>query len=194
MEIEKIKLLYPNAVKGILDYLICELSKQTWSDENKIHFLAQVAHESGGFRFIRENLNYSVDGLKKVFGRYFFSRDPNLYAHNPQKIANAVYANRLGNGDEHSGDGWKYHGRGLIQITGKTNYIRCMNDLNVTDPNYLETVEGAVKSAIWFWNVNILYRESDIVRITKRVNGGTNGLEDRKNHYRKIRNTLFSLI
>ena len=69
-----------------------------------------------------------------------------------------------------------------------------MNDLNVTDPNYLETVEGAVKSAIWFWNVNILYRESDIVRITKRVNGGTNGLEDRKNHYRKIRNTLFSLI
>ena len=124
----------------------------------------------------------------------FFSRDPNLYAHNPQKIANAVYANRLGNGDERSGDGWKYHGRGLIQITGKTNYIRCMNDLNVTDPNYLETVEGAVKSAIWFWNVNILYRESDIVRITKRVNGGTNGLEDRKNHYRKIRNTLFSLI
>lgn len=194
MQIEKIKNLYPNAIPGLLDVLISELNKKEWSDENKIHFLAQCAHESGEFRFIKENLNYSVEGLKKIFPRYFFSRDPFLYARNPEKIANAVYSNRLGNGDEKSGDGWKYRGRGIIQITGKTNYSRCMTALGVNDPNYLETLEGAVKSAIWFWEVNYLDREKDIVRITKRINGGTNGLENRKIQYRKLRNCLFNLV
>lgn len=194
MQLEKLKKLFPNAVKGLIDELIKQLNEQPWSDENKIHFLAQCAHESAEFRFIKENLNYSVQGLKKVFPKYFFSRDPIMYAYKPEKIANVVYANRLGNGDEKSGDGWKYRGRGIIQLTGKTNYTKCMKDLGVSDPNYFETVEGAVKSAIWFWNVNYLSSEKDIVKITKRLNGGTNGLESRKLQYTKIRNSLLNLL
>lgn len=187
MDLSKVKLLYPNAIKGLMDVLIAELNKQTWSDENKILFLAQCAHESGYFRFIKENLNYSAKGLKTIFPRYFFTRDAMLYAYKPEKIANAVYANRMGNGDEKSGDGWKYRGRGIIQITGKTNYTKCLNSLGVTDPDYLETLEGAVKSAIWFWKANLLYNEKDMVVITKRINGGVNGLDDRKAQYRRIK-------
>lgn len=194
MQIEKLKKLFPNAVKGLLDVLISELSKETWSDENKIHFLAQCAHESSDFRFIKENLNYSVQGLRKTFPKYFFGRDPVLYANRPEKIANLVYANRLGNGDEKSGDGWKYRGRGIIQLTGKENYTKCMTALGIQDPNYFETNEGAVKSAIWFWKSRYLTKETNIVTITKRVNGGTNGLEARKAQYTKIRNSLLNLL
>lgn len=194
MQIDKLKKLYPNAVKGLMDVLIEGLNKKSWPDENKIHFLAQCAHESAGFRFIKENLNYSVQGLRKVFPRYFFSRDPVLYANRPEKIANLVYANRLGNGDEKSGDGWKYRGRGIIQLTGRENYEKCMRALGVNDPDYFETPEGAVKSAIWFWESRFLVGESNIVTITKRINGGTNGLDDRKAQYTKIRNALLNLI
>lgn len=152
-------------------------------------FLAQVSHESGNFRFIRENLNYSADGLRRIFPRYFSNVDPNLYARQPEKIANRVYASRMGNGPEHSGEGWAYRGRGLIQLTGKSNYMQCGAALGVdlvNDPSYLETPEGAARSAGWFWhsrNLNPIADQGDILTLTKRINGGTIGLEDRKKHY-----------
>lgn len=186
MNFKNLKKLYPNAIEGILDVLEEELNKLEWSDNNKCHFLAQCSHESGGFRRLTENLNYSVEGLKKIFPKYFRDKNPEDYARNPEKIANLVYANRMGNGDENSGDGWKYRGRGIIQITGKNNYQKCLKDLGVSNPEFLETIEGAVISAIWFWNKNSLYKEHDITIITKRVNGGINGLNDRKEHYNRI--------
>lgn len=149
-------------------------------------FLAQCAHESSYFRLTRENLNYSADGLRKIFPKYFKDRDANDYNRQPEKIANVVYANRMGNGDEDSGDGWRFCGRGFIQLTGRSNYTACGAALNVDlidNPQYLESPEGAARSAAWFWNKNGLNKYADaddIVGCTKRVNGGTIGLEDRK--------------
>ena len=153
-------------------------------------FLAQIAHESGGFNFVKEGLNYSAAGLTKTWPRRF----PTLasarpYARNAEKIANRVYANRMGNGSEASGDGFKFRGRGLIQLTGKTNYSRFAKSigksLNETIA-YLETPEGAVASAGWFWDINklnIYADKGDFVGLTRRINGGTIGLADRKHHY-----------
>jgi putative chitinase len=153
-------------------------------------FLAQIAHESGGFNFIKENLNYSADGLQKVFPKYFPNIEiANQYARQPEKIANKVYANRMGNGDEASGDGYKFCGRGLIQLTGKDNYTKYAASVQRELDDaiaYLETAAGAVSSAGWFWNVNKLndYADKgDIVGMTKRINGGTNGLDDRTSLY-----------
>lgn len=154
-------------------------------------FLAQCAHESANFSAVRENLNYSADGLNKVFPKYFRNagRNAQEYHRQPEKIANVVYANRMGNGDEDSGDGWRFRGRGLIQLTGRNNYTLCGNDLEVDlteEPEYLETPEGAARSAAWFWwknNLNAFADKNDIVGMTKRINGGTIGLEDRKKHY-----------
>ena len=195
MDITKIKRIYLNAKPGIIDELAKQLKTVTWCDENKIHFLAQVAHESGGFRYVKENLNYSELGLMKTFPKYFNygGRDPKYFARNPDKIADVVYANRLGNGDIDSHDGSRYKGRGLIQITGKSNYIKCMQYMNVTDTSYLETNEGAVKSAIWFWESRSLQNEVNIKTITKFVNGGLNGLDDRIEHFRKIKSLLLGL-
>lgn len=158
--------------------------------EREAAFLAQCVHESGGFNAIKENLNYKATSLQKVFPKYFPT--PELaqeYANNPSKIANRVYANRMGNGDEDSGDGYKYCGRGLIQLTGKNNYQAFADSLegNLEDvPEYLGTFEGAVQSACWFWeanNLNVLADAQDILALTKRINGGTIGLEDRIKHY-----------
>jgi putative chitinase len=152
-------------------------------------FLAQCAHESGNFRTVRENLNYSADGLKKIFPKYFKDRDASQYHRQPEKIANVVYSGRMGNGDEASGDGWRFCGRGLIQLTGKTNYEHCGEALEVDvvgDPKWLETPEGASWSAAWFWDsrdLNDLADAGDIKMITKRINGGFIGLEDRIEHY-----------
>lgn len=152
-------------------------------------FLAQCAHESGNFSAVRENLNYSADGLRKIFPRYFRDIDANQYHRQPEKIANRVYSNRMGNGDEDSGDGWRFRGRGLIQLTGRDNYTACSMDLEMDlleTPEYLETPEGAARSAAWFWwknNLNSFADKNDIVGMTKRINGGTIGLEDRKKHY-----------
>jgi len=152
-------------------------------------FLAQIAHESGGFNFTKENLNYSENALNAVFGKYFKDVDAADYARQPEKIASRVYADRMGNGDEESGDGWKYRGRGLIQLTGKNNYSKFAedNDMSLEEVvDYLETDEGAVASAVWFWDTNNLNRyadDDDFVGLTKRINGGTNGLEDRQHHY-----------
>ena len=153
-------------------------------------FLAQCAHESGGFVFLKENLNYKAPSLRKVFPKYFpDDATASAYANKPERIANRVYANRMGNGDESSGDGWRYCGRGLIQLTGKDNYtfFAASIDVPVEEASeYLQTFEGAVQSACFFWDQNNLNQwadKGDILTLTKRINGGTIGLEDRIKHY-----------
>jgi putative chitinase len=153
-------------------------------------FLAQCAHESGGFVFLKENLNYKAASLRRVFPKYF--PDDAIaaqYAGKGEMIANRVYANRMGNGDEASGDGWRYCGRGLIQLTGKNNYTFFAGSLDIPveeASEYLQTFEGAVQSACFFWEQNKLNQwadKGDILTLTKRINGGTIGLEDRIKHY-----------
>jgi putative chitinase len=153
-------------------------------------FLAQCAHESGGFVFIKENLNYKWQSLRKVFAKYFPTDAlAQQYEKQPQKIANRVYANRMGNGPEESGDGWRFCGRGLIQVTGRDNYSWFAASLQISPEEaseYMETFEGAAQSACWFWESNNLNQwadKRDILTLTKRINGGTIGLEDRKKHY-----------
>lgn len=155
-------------------------------------WLAQTGHESGDFKFLVENLNYSTKGLRTVFPKYFpTDYIASQYARQPEKIANVVYANRLGNGNTISGDGWKFRGRGLIQVTGRSNYKDCStmlydSDLLLKSPELLQDVDGAIRSACWFWNknnLNSLADAGDIVTISKRINGGTTGLQDRLNRY-----------
>jgi putative chitinase len=160
-------------------------------------FIAQCAHESGNFRLIKENLNYKAESLMRVWPRYF----PDMataqrYAHNQEAIANRAYANRMGNGDEASGDGSRYCGRGLIQLTGKSNYQAFADSLemSVEDvPAYLATFEGAAQSACWFWeknNLNACADVGDITKMTKIINGGTLGLDDRIKHYQHALHVL----
>ena len=158
--------------------------------ERMAAFLAQCAHESGGFTAIKENLNYRAASLRKTFGKYFLTDEiAAQYANKPEKIANRVYANRMGNGPEESGDGYRYCGRGLIQLTGKDNYFWFAASLQITPEEaseYMETFEGAAQSACWFWETNNLNQwadTKDILTLTKRINGGTIGLEDRKRHF-----------
>jgi len=153
-------------------------------------FLAQCAHESGGFKFLKENLNYRAVTLRKVFPKYFPTDAlAGQYAGQPEKIANKVYANRMGNGAETSGDGFRFCGRGLIQLTGKENYSWFAASMGISVEEvaeYLSTFEGAVQSACWFWesnNLNQYADNGDILTMTKRINGGTIGLEDRIAHY-----------
>jgi len=152
-------------------------------------FLAQVGHESGGLRTIKENLNYSADRLKVIFPKYFRNVNPAPYARNPELIANLVYANRMGNGNEASGDGYRYCGRGLIQLTGKSNYQAFAQDMGWTLEDataWLAEPEGACWSAGWFWDSRELNQwadKGDVLTVTKKINGGTIGLEDRKSHY-----------
>ena len=156
-------------------------------------FIAQCSHESGGFTALEENLNYKAATLRKIFPKYFPTDEiANQYASMPNKqqaIANKVYANRMGNGDEASGDGFKYKGRGLIQLTGKDNYTFFAGSLGISveeAAEYMHTFEGAAQSACWFWETNNLNQwadKGDILTLTKRINGGTIGLEDRIKHY-----------
>ena len=162
-------------------------------------FIAQCAHESGGFRFLKENLNYKAESLMKTFPKYFSDKDTaNAYAKQPVKIANRVYANRMGNGDEASGDGFKYCGRGLIQLTGKSNYSWFAASLEISPEEasaYLETFEGAAQSACWFWesnNLNVEADAGDIKKMTKKINGGYIGLDDRIKHYEHALHVLGS--
>jgi putative chitinase len=155
-------------------------------------FVAQTAHESGGFNFVKENLNYSAKGLMTTFKKYFPDQDTaQAYERQPEKIACRVYANRMGNGPEESGDGYHFCGRGLIQLTGRINYTKFAQDLNISVDDcvaYMETPEGAVSSAGWFWDQNNLnqYCDSgDFVTLTKRINGGTIGIEDRQALYQQ---------
>lgn len=157
-------------------------------------FLAQCGHESGGWTVFEENLNYSAQGLRKIFGKYFPTDELALaYQRQPQKIANRIYANRMGNGPEESGDGFKYRGRGPIQLTGKSNYTAFAKDMFDDWENVVENPDWvtydkdfALMSAIWFWNKNKLNHEADIGDIktmTRKINGGYIGLEDRIKHY-----------
>jgi putative chitinase len=179
-----------------LDYwynAICEILPvyEIHTPERVAAFLAQCAHESGNFKFLKENLNYRAESLTKTFAKYF----PDLatakqYEKQPEKIANRVYANRMGNGDEASGDGFRYLGRGLIQLTGKNNYTLFAAAIDTPldqIPEYLQTFEGAIQSACWFWEQNSLNQwadKKDILTLTKRINGGTIGLADREKHYK----------
>jgi putative chitinase len=153
-------------------------------------FIAQCAHESGGFKMLKENLNYRAVTLRKIFPKYFpTDAMAEQYAGKQELIANKVYGNRMGNGDESSGDGFRYCGRGLIQLTGKNNYNAFAESIETPVeeiPEFLGTFEGAVQSACWFWETNNLNQwadQGDILTLTKRINGGTIGLEDRIKHY-----------
>lgn len=157
------------------------------------HFLAQIEHESG-LKPISENLNYSKKRLLEVFEKYFDEETADIYANNPAKIASRVYSNRMGNGDEVSGEGWKYRGRGFIQITGKYNYEELSRDTKIdfiNNPELLLEEANAMISAIWYWNrhnLNELADIDDIEGITKAINGGYNGLSDRREIYNRLTN------
>jgi putative chitinase len=160
------------------------------------HFVSQCAHESNNFRSLEENLNYSADALARVFPRYFGAgkRDAAAYARNPEKIANYVYMDqfrtaKMGNVNE--GDGWRFRGRGLKQLTGRDNYTRFGKSVNMTAEQaaeYVATEKGAIESACWFWDTNKLNNiadTDDVVLMTKRINGGNIGLEDRQQRYNR---------
>jgi putative chitinase len=159
------------------------------------HFLAQCGHESGGFRATQENLNYSAKGLNGIFKKYFPTEaSAAAYARNPQKIANKVYANRMANGDEASGDGFRFRGRGYIQLTGRANYTAFGKAIGEDVTGNPDVVSGkyALLSAAWFWSNNGLNKLADggstdavVTTITRRVNGGTIGLADRIKHFKE---------
>ena len=161
-------------------------------------FLAQCGHESGGFTVFTENLNYSKDGLLKIFPKYFDVKSAATYARKPMLIANRVYANRMGNSSEVSGDGWKFRGRGPVQATGKSNYVAFsqwyfQDDRCVVNPDLLLDPMVAVAFVCWFWTINkisALARKEDTLAVTKKINGGTHGIEDRKLRYTKAKKVL----
>jgi putative chitinase len=157
-------------------------------------FVAQCQHESADFTALQENLNYGAKGLMSIFKKYY--QDEALakaHERKPQLIANRVYSGRMGNGPEASGDGWKYRGRGLVQLTGRSNYTQCSRDLFgddclVDDPDLLLNPEWAILSACWFWHknkLNDICDRGDVVLLSKRINGGTIGLADRIHHWNK---------
>jgi len=159
------------------------------------HFFAQTAHETGDYKLFAENLNYSTQGLQNIFKKYFPGNLSDLYARNPEKIANRVYASRMGNGDEKSGDGWKFRGRGALQLTGKDNYKAFSDYLKkpeiMTNPDLVATTYS-FESAMFFFDKNKLWSICDqgindaaILALTKRINGGTHGLADRSEKTKK---------
>jgi putative chitinase len=155
-------------------------------------FLAQIGHESGGFRFTSENLNYRAEMLTRLWPSRFPPGVAESYAMQPERIANRAYCDRMGNGDEASGDGWKYRGRGLIQLTGKDNYANFSMSADneaLVKPDLVAEPELAALSAGWFWstnNLNLAADQKDIVTMTRKINGGINGLDDRQMRYSRI--------
>jgi len=154
-------------------------------------FIAQTGHESRDYNVLTENLNYSASALNKIFPKYFerAGRDAAEYHRKPEKIANVIYANRMGNRGPESGDGWRYRGGGILQLTGHNNYESFAESIGITPReavDYVRTRKGALESACWFWNQNNLNRycdNLDIIGMSKRINGGTHGLDDRKARY-----------
>ena len=164
------------------------------------HFFAQILHESGCMRFDMENLNYSSEALRQVFGKYFTTKaEADAYARQPEKIANRVYANRMGNRGEASGDGWRFRGRGLIQLTGRNNYTafaEWVDDERIMEEPDRVSSEYAVHSAVFFWDQNSLNRfadKDDVVGLTKKINGGENGLAHRRELLHKATGLLAML-
>ena len=163
------------------------------------HFLSQVAHESGNFKVLYENLNYSAAGLLKVFPRYFNATTAAQFARKPQLIANRVYANRIGNGNEASGDGWNYRGRGYLQVTGRANYKAFSEYIGEDCEKHPDLVatKYPLDSALWFFDRNKLWTlcdkgEENVPIVSRRINGGTNGLQDRLNKFRSFMKYLNS--
>jgi putative chitinase len=187
---EQLQSFFEDTKENIIDSFVDPLNKAMEHFEinttNRIAmFIAQVGHESAGLTATKENLNYKAATLSKVFPKYFRDKNTEEYEHNPEKIANLVYSNRMGNGDEDSGDGYKYRGRGLIQLTGHDNYKHFADNMGISldeAVSYLETEEGAAMSAAWFWNSRHLNEVADngnVIKATKLINGGTIGLEER---------------
>lgn len=161
-------------------------------------FLAQCAHESGQFNILEENLNYSSKALLSVFPKYFNEEQAVKFQRKPEVIGSIVYANRMGNGDVKSAEGYKFRGRGIIQLTGKDNYRKFSlfafeDERLLEDPSIVTQKKFAALSAFWFWKTNSLnavYEKGGLLAVTKRINGGTNGLEDRKKYYEKLKELL----
>ena len=193
MNLDKLKGHIPDSVIAQLPDTIAKFELNT--PLRLAHFLAQAGHESGGFRAVNENLNYGAKGLRGIFGKYF-KDDATAKAHErkPEKIANVVYANRMGNGNTASGEGWKFRGRGYIQLTGKDNYTafgKAIKEDITSNPDLVAT-KHALLSAAWFFHKNGLHKIADqgatdavVTLITKRVNGGTIGLADRIKHFKE---------
>lgn len=201
--IEQIKKIAPGAPDKAAGEFVDTFNK--WSDKfgittplRAVHFISQCVHECAELKAFEENLNYSEKGLLKVFPKYFNAVTAKQYARKPEKIANRVYANRMGNGNEASGDGWKYKGRGAIGLTGRSNYLAystsgfCVGDL-MEHPEWLAKSPGCYKSAMWFWwknGLNAIADTGDVNAVTKRVNGGYNGLDSRKKYLARTKEAL----
>jgi putative chitinase len=193
LNLEKLKKCVPNNKDhaGLLNAFNKVFEKYEINTKERVAgFLAQCGHESLDFTVLKENLNYGAKGLRGTFSKYFpDDATAAKYERKPEMIANRVYASRMGNGNEASGDGYKYRGRGAIQLTGCANYTAFAKDIGKSIDEtitYLETLEGAIESACWFWKKNGLNEiadKKDITLMTKRINGGTIGLEDRTKHW-----------
>jgi putative chitinase len=198
MDLNKLKGHIPNNIITQLPDIIAKFELNT--PLRLAHFLAQTGHESGGFKVVNENLNYGVKGLLTIFKKYFPDEIiAKLYEYKPEKIANTVYASRMGNGDKSSGDGYKFRGRGYIQLTGKNNYTafgKAINEDITANPDLVAT-KYPLLSAAWFFHKNGLHKIADqgatdavVTSVTKRVNGGTIGLPDRIKHFKEYYNLL----
>ena len=193
MDINKLKGHIPDAVLAQIPSVVEKFKIDTPLE--LAHFLAQCGHESGNFKAVSENLNYSADGLKKIFPKYFPGNLNESYARKPEAIASRVYASRMGNGDEASKEGFKFRGRGYIQLTGKANYAefdKFVEDDILTNPDLVAT-KYPLLSAAWFFSKNKLNEiaskgadDATVTAVTKRVNGGTIGLADRIKHFKEF--------
>jgi putative chitinase len=182
----------------LLAVLLNVLDKYEINTTNRMAgFLAQCSHESLDFTVLKENLNYSAAGLRATFPKYFADdATAHAYERQSERIANRVYANRMGNGPESSGDGYRYCGRGAIQVTGHDHYVQFAESIEQSVEEtiaYLETLDGAVESACWFWKnngLNATCDADDIIAMTKKINGGTIGLDDRTARYERAKQLL----
>ena len=197
MDLEKLKGHVPDTVIAQIPDVQAKFEINT--PLRLAHFLAQTGHESGGFKAVSENLNYGAKGLSTIFKKYFTPESAKEYERKPEKIANIVYANRMGNGPQASGEGYKFRGRGYIQLTGKDNYSafdKTVEDDILATPDLVAT-KYPLLSAAWFFHKNGLHKIADegatdavVTKVTKRVNGGTIGLPDRIKHFNEYKNLL----
>jgi putative chitinase len=197
MNLDKLKGHIPDTVIAQLPETIAKFELNT--PLRLAHFLAQAGHESGGFKAVTENLNYGAKGLLNVFPKYFNGETAALYERKPEKIANIVYASRMGNGDKATGDGYKFRGRGYIQLTGRNNYVefsKAINEDLTANPDLVAT-KYPLLSAAWFFHKNGLHKIADggatdavVTSVTKRVNGVTIGLADRLKHFKEYYSLL----